>query len=159
MTDTGVGSGALLGELEPPALKLLFNFRDPMARSSVARALHSEGQDWLLTNLKAALNLRLGRSPTSNSASAPSSTSPLASFLFEPPTKHLDRLTSKMSHASGWRAVCRSRFRIRFPNLEPHSVAHGVTDTGVGSGALLGLFFLLRLGIDALKTVAASFRT
>src|SRR3954451_17874986 len=39
----------------------------------------------------------------------------------------LSRLTSKMSHGYGWRGSCAAR---------------DVTDMAVGSGALLGLFFM-----------------
>jgi hypothetical protein len=47
-------------------------------------------------------------------------------------------LTSKMSHAGIWRAACLNRNWIRILHFETHEVARGVTDVGVGSGALLG---------------------
>ena len=48
------------------------------------------------------------------------------------------RLTSKMSHASGRRDACRTTTRNLWFHLESPSIACGMTDTGVGSGALLG---------------------
>ena len=49
-------------------------------------------------------------------------------------------LTSKMSHACGWRAACRTTAWILWFHFETPSTARGVTDIGVGSGALLGRF-------------------
>jgi hypothetical protein len=46
--------------------------------------------------------------------------------------------TSKMSHDGIWRAACLIRSWIQILRFEVHSVARGVTDVGVGSGALLG---------------------
>jgi hypothetical protein len=43
-----------------------------------------------------------------------------------------------MSHDGIWRAACLNRFSIPSFHFEVHSVARGVTDVGVGSGALLG---------------------
>jgi hypothetical protein len=47
-------------------------------------------------------------------------------------------LTSKMSHDGIWRAACLNRNLIQILHFEVPSVARGVTDVGVGSGALLG---------------------
>ncbi len=47
-------------------------------------------------------------------------------------------LTSKMSHAGSWRAACNPTICFPWFHLENPSVAHGVTDPGVDSGALLG---------------------
>src|SRR2546423_1581592 len=63
------------------------------------------------------------------------------------PTKVFSRnnlfcLTSKMSHAHGRHDSCGLRLIIlRFRLIHP-SLAGGVTDVGVGSGALFGVFFL-----------------
>ena len=46
--------------------------------------------------------------------------------------------TSKMSHDGSWRAACRITIRFRQFHFESLSVARGVTDPGVGSGALFG---------------------
>jgi hypothetical protein len=43
-----------------------------------------------------------------------------------------------MSHDGIWRAACLNRSWIRILHFEVPSVARGVTDVGVGSGALLG---------------------
>jgi hypothetical protein len=43
-----------------------------------------------------------------------------------------------MSHDGIWRAACLNRNWIRILHFEKHKVARGVTDVGVGSGALLG---------------------
>jgi hypothetical protein len=43
-----------------------------------------------------------------------------------------------MSHDGIWRAACLNRNWIRVLHFEKHEVACGVTDVGVGSGALLG---------------------
>ena len=43
-----------------------------------------------------------------------------------------------MSHASGRHDACLTTILFPWFHFETHSVAHGVTDTGVGSGALLG---------------------
>ena len=50
------------------------------------------------------------------------------------------RRTSKMSHDSGRRAACLTANLILEFHFEFPSVARGVTDTGVGSGALFGSF-------------------
>jgi hypothetical protein len=47
-----------------------------------------------------------------------------------------------MSHDGSWRAACLNRQLIPIPHFETPSVARGVTATGVGSGALFGLFSL-----------------
>jgi hypothetical protein len=47
--------------------------------------------------------------------------------------------TSKMSHDGIWRAACLHRNGIPVLQFEVHSVARGVTDVGVGSGALFGV--------------------
>jgi hypothetical protein len=47
-------------------------------------------------------------------------------------------LTSKMSHDGIWRAACLNRNWTMNLHFEVHAVARGVTDVGVGSGALLG---------------------
>src|SRR5436309_2781631 len=49
-------------------------------------------------------------------------------------------LTSKMSHAHGRRASCDLRLLILWLHLIQRTLAGGVTDVGVGSGALLGPF-------------------
>jgi hypothetical protein len=46
-----------------------------------------------------------------------------------------------MSHAGSWRAACLFRNWISILHCGALSVARGVTDPGVGSGALLGVFF------------------
>jgi hypothetical protein len=43
-----------------------------------------------------------------------------------------------MSHDGIWRAACRIRLSIRLFHFGTHEIARGVTDVGVGSGALLG---------------------
>jgi hypothetical protein len=43
-----------------------------------------------------------------------------------------------MSHDGIWRAACNTTIHIPWFHLEALSVARGVTDVGVGSGALLG---------------------
>ena len=45
-----------------------------------------------------------------------------------------------MSHAGSWRAACSLTISISLFHFESPEVARGVTDPGVGSGALLGLF-------------------
>src|SRR5262245_59329628 len=50
------------------------------------------------------------------------------------------RLTSKMSHDGSGRDSCRDTICIRGLHFEFPSVARGVTDPGVGSGALFGSF-------------------
>src|SRR6185503_3258304 len=45
-----------------------------------------------------------------------------------------------MSHAHGGHDSCSLRFRIRLLHSIPLSLARGMTDVGVGSGALLGLY-------------------
>src|SRR5690348_8672191 len=45
-----------------------------------------------------------------------------------------------MSHAHGGHDSCSLRFRIRLFHSIPLSLARGMTDVGVGSGALLGRF-------------------
>ena len=47
--------------------------------------------------------------------------------------------TSKMSHAGSWRAACLNRNWIQILNFGALSAARGVTDPGVGSGALFGV--------------------
>jgi hypothetical protein len=47
-------------------------------------------------------------------------------------------LTSKMSHDGIWRAACLVTIRTTQFRFETNEVARGVTDVGVGSGALLG---------------------
>ena len=49
-------------------------------------------------------------------------------------------LTSKMSHAHGGHDSCSHRFRIPLLHFDSPSLARGMTDVGVGSGALLGFF-------------------
>src|SRR4051812_18233218 len=46
-----------------------------------------------------------------------------------------------MSHAAGRRASCLTTIHILWFHFEILSEARGVTDGGVGSGALLGRFF------------------
>jgi hypothetical protein len=46
--------------------------------------------------------------------------------------------TSKMSHDGSWRAACSITIHFRCLHFETPSVARGVTDPDVGSGALLG---------------------
>ena len=43
-----------------------------------------------------------------------------------------------MSHAGSWRAACSITIHFRWFHFEIYSVARGVTDPGVGSGALFG---------------------
>jgi hypothetical protein len=43
-----------------------------------------------------------------------------------------------MSHAGSWRAACSTTIHFRGFHFESPSVARGVTDPGVGSGALFG---------------------
>jgi hypothetical protein len=43
-----------------------------------------------------------------------------------------------MSHAGSWRAACRTTIHFLWLHCEAHSVARGVTDPSVGSGALFG---------------------
>jgi hypothetical protein len=43
-----------------------------------------------------------------------------------------------MSHAGSWRAACRTTIHFLPFHFEALSVARGVTDPGVGSGALFG---------------------
>jgi hypothetical protein len=45
-----------------------------------------------------------------------------------------------MSHAGSWRAACSTTVRVLRFHLEAPSDARGVTDPGVGSGALFGFF-------------------
>jgi hypothetical protein len=45
-----------------------------------------------------------------------------------------------MSHDGIWRAACKTTIHIPWFHFEVLSVARGVTDVGVGSGALLGRF-------------------
>ena len=52
--------------------------------------------------------------------------------------------TSKMSHDTVRRAACITTIHIRWFHFEIPSEARGVTDGGVGSGALLGLFCMER---------------
>ena len=55
-----------------------------------------------------------------------------------------------MSHAGSWRAACSTTIRFLWFHFETHSAARGVTDPGVGSGALLGFALVgtpLRLSI------------
>src|SRR2546427_786602 len=62
-------------------------------------------------------------------------------------------LTSKMSHAHGRHDSCRLRLLSpRFHSIRL-SLARGMTDVGVGSGALLGL---LNLATAAMGNIAAS---
>ena len=49
-----------------------------------------------------------------------------------------------MSHDGSWRAVCITRNWLRILHFEIPSAAHGVTAPGVGSGALFGLFPVLK---------------
>src|ERR1700752_1983793 len=46
-----------------------------------------------------------------------------------------------MSHAHGGHDSCSLRFRIRLLHSFSPSLARGMTDVGVGSGALLGRFW------------------
>ena len=46
--------------------------------------------------------------------------------------------TSKLSHAHGGHDSCSLRFKIRLLHSIPLSLARGMTDVGVGSGALFG---------------------
>jgi hypothetical protein len=48
-----------------------------------------------------------------------------------------------MSHAGSWRAACNITIHFLKVHLEARSVARGVTDPGVGSGALLAAFPVL----------------
>ena len=50
--------------------------------------------------------------------------------------------TSKMSHDRGRRAACRTTIYVPWFHFEIHEVARGVTAMVVGSGALLGQFFI-----------------
>jgi hypothetical protein len=43
-----------------------------------------------------------------------------------------------MSHAGSWRAACNMTIRIPLLQVDFHEEARGVTDPGVGSGALFG---------------------
>ena len=45
-----------------------------------------------------------------------------------------------MSHDTGWRAACGITIHIPWIHFGILSEARGVTDGGVGSGALLGIF-------------------
>jgi hypothetical protein len=49
------------------------------------------------------------------------------------------RPTSKMSHDGTWRAACNVTTWILLFRFDHREVARGVTDPGVGSGALLAL--------------------
>ena len=51
-------------------------------------------------------------------------------------------LTSKMSHDGSWRAACGKTKHLLGLHFGTPPEARGVTDPGVGSGALLGGFFL-----------------
>ena len=53
--------------------------------------------------------------------------------------------TSKMSHAGSWRAACNATKYVLSFHFENPSVARGVTDPSVGSGALLGFVFIRHL--------------
>ena len=57
--------------------------------------------------------------------------------------KHYVCLTSKMSHDGIWRAACLTTIPIPELHFEAPSIARGVTDVGVGSGALLGAWWLV----------------
>ena len=50
--------------------------------------------------------------------------------------------TSEMSHDHGRRAACGITFHIPWFHFDFHSIARGVTALVVGSGDLLGLFFI-----------------
>jgi hypothetical protein len=58
-----------------------------------------------------------------------------------------------MSHAGSWRAACGITIYFLAFHLEAHSVARGVTDPGVGSGALLDAFsgFVITVQITTIK--------
>jgi hypothetical protein len=43
-----------------------------------------------------------------------------------------------MSHAGRWRAACRTTIYLLWFHVEAPSIARGVTDPSVGSGALFG---------------------
>jgi hypothetical protein len=47
-----------------------------------------------------------------------------------------------MSHARSWRDACFIRFKNQLFHFDFPSIARGVTAVGVGSGALLGRFFV-----------------
>jgi hypothetical protein len=47
-----------------------------------------------------------------------------------------------MSHDGSWRAACRTTIHLLRFQSEVPSVARGVTDPGVGSGALLGILIV-----------------
>src|SRR5207244_3784859 len=64
---------------------------------------------------------------------------------------HWFRPTSKMSHAHGWRASCGLRLLRPWFHSIQRTLAGGVTAVGVGSGALLALFFevdILKISIE-----------
>src|SRR5260221_3164229 len=61
-------------------------------------------------------------------------------------------LTSKMSHDRGWRAACGMTIWILRFHFETLSVARGVTAMVVGSGALLGSFFIICLSRSATES-------
>jgi len=48
-----------------------------------------------------------------------------------------------MSHDGIWRAACLTTIPIPELHFEAPSIARGVTDVGVGSGALLGAWWLV----------------
>src|SRR5688500_14242205 len=52
-----------------------------------------------------------------------------------------------MSHDGSWRAACHITIYFLWLHFETLSIARGVTDPGVGSGALLARFYLLASGI------------
>ncbi len=55
--------------------------------------------------------------------------------------------TSKMSHDRGRRAACGMTIWIMWFHIEIREIARGVTAMVVGSGALLGGFFLITLNL------------
>ena len=57
-------------------------------------------------------------------------------------------LTSKMSHDGSWRAACSTTIYFLWFHFEAPSVARGVSDPGVGSGALLGRFLIWLIAVE-----------
>ena len=60
-----------------------------------------------------------------------------------------------MSHDHGRRATCGKTIRIRWLHFESPSIARGVTDMVVGSGALLGLLIRIMMFEDCTEEIVA----
>ena len=140
VTDIGVGSGALLGRFcrgrKWLGLKSMIMV-NRLGASSLRWCCNLESHLSFETETFLRLRSRAGHfliAATSRQRAA-------KTCGLSPHRDRIARPTSKMSHDRGRRAACRTTTWVLWFHFGTDSIARGVTDMVVGSGALLALFY------------------